>query len=54
MAIRDALAADTVLATEYADLKVRLADEYPLDRMMYRYFKGSFIENRILHQHVTV
>lgn len=45
---------------EYADEKHRLQacsgfsdvrDEYPLNRMLYRYCKGSFIENHVLHHH---
>lgn len=51
VAIRDILGADAGLAAEYTALKLQLADEYPLNRMLYRFFKGSFIENRILRHH---
>ncbi len=47
LAIREALAADTALATEYANLKLRLAGEYPLNRMMYRF------NNRLLKKLVA-
>jgi GrpB-like predicted nucleotidyltransferase (UPF0157 family) len=49
LTIRDALTADNPLAAEYADLKIRLASDYPMNRTLYRLCKGIFIEDRILH-----
>jgi len=43
LAFRDALRADSALAREYEDLKVRLAREYPEDRNAYTDAKANFV-----------
>ena len=43
LAFRDALRDDQALASEYAELKKRLARKFPLDREAYTAGKGSFV-----------
>ena len=43
LAFRDALREDSVLAQEYADLKLRLAERFRFDREAYTDAKGPFV-----------
>jgi len=49
LAFRDALRADAALAAEYAVLKVRLAEEFRLDREAYTEGKTPFISRVLAH-----
>ena len=49
LSFRDALRSDAALAAEYAELKLRLAHQFPLDREVYTDGKTAFIR-RVLSQ----
>jgi GrpB-like predicted nucleotidyltransferase (UPF0157 family) len=48
LAVRAALLNNHELARNYAQHKLNLACEFPMDRMAYRVYKGQFIASRIL------
>jgi GrpB-like predicted nucleotidyltransferase (UPF0157 family) len=49
LAFRDALRHDSALASEYAELKLRLATQFRVDREAYTEAKSSFV-NRVLSE----
>ncbi len=52
LTIRDSFTTNSLLAHEYAILKIRLATEYPMSRMMYRFYKGAFITEQVLQKNI--